>query len=227
MEGYSQLARIRKGVKFWDAHVELSGRVIALFHEELTMRFDESYLGTPTILIDRYNTKSSPLMRSSTLETFMRGMAAMCGRELKSVHWLELYEQSRQMLDDLADLWEDLLMGRLNYPVLVALKNYGPNSKLGALIKSLWNSRKQDPSKDELTPYWKTIKDLLSDAGAFQETCTLIDGWLKQVESSIGAELFSGNIGGLMTVVDLKKAYLARLSKLNFDNVKPTFQFYS
>ena len=221
--GYIANTQFNKGDVFWKKYCELTGRVVKLAIEELGRRFDKVYLESPELVLKLYGTDQSPLLRSSTLETPFWGLKILFDAENVTDTWLKEFEQARQLLDDLGDLWEDILMGRVTYPILLSLKSYGINSELEKLIVRLWNAPNIDAQNTQPSDFDREIFiRFLNDTDSLSLSTKKVSQWLDKVESEILRQQFMGNIEGILILIDLKRAYLSRLIQANYKDQAPS-----
>ena len=197
-----------------------------LAYEEIFYKFDISILENPDLMISKYRTNQSPLLRSSTLETFAKIIVMKSDIELKSDGWLIKFEKMRQLLDDLLDIREDIKNGRITYPVLLALANKSFGKKLKQMIMIEWNSSisyKQVLNDEN----WYRIKNIIIQAGAFDTSLSLAKKWIDEVYNDIKKEAFCGDTTALFILLELKRAFADRIMRKNFDNYVPAFNVFN
>ena len=224
--GFLDAKESNDGLIFWEVHSRYLSRISQIAYEEFSTRFDNNCLENPSILLKTYNTKLCPLLRSSTLEPLMVGIAKMYNIRLLSYAWIELYEKIRQLLDDIGDIWEDLTVGRLTYPVLIALRSAKEAIVLSRAIRELWQETSTLEKKTLDVKHWPKIKSSLKRSGALSNACDLVKAWHTEILSSLNREEFRGEIEPLLIIMQLKSAFLARLIEFDFDDHKPEFVFY-
>ncbi len=213
-----------KGKEIWLTHAQMLGRVVQLAYEEVSNRFDKRILNNPVILLNKYETDHSPLFRSSILETQMRLISTVANIDLPRTEWLPTYEKLRQLLDDLADIKEDIEVGRLTFPVLIALQREGENGSLRKIIENHWDNKWHDFSHKKITcSQWEEIKKYLSSCGAISTVKDIILGWYEEAKSSIHNGELPGNTDSFLLMLELKRSFLSRLENNNYTDKEPEF----
>jgi len=150
-------------------------------------------------------------------------MAAIVGQALRDHHWVTCYEKARQILDDLADIREDIMCGRLTFPVLYALQQDHGSGNLRRIIADLWHRIEKGGQPGILPEEWDQVRKLMRDYGGFEVPSVKALRWLKKVGDGIFSSL-PGNREPLLLHIELKRAYLARLRASNFDDTPPSFE---
>jgi hypothetical protein len=221
LNGFITISNLENGLKFWNIHAMMLSRVVNCAYEEYLRRFDIECLKSPARLLNIYDGDKSPLLRSSVIETLFLALSAVNGYLIKSITWLQNFEKLRQTLDDLADMREDILNGRLTYTWLYALKQLGPNSKLEKNLIELWRQVRTNISDLEKMEYAENAIKLVNESDVYAHIEKIITKMIIDIELGIRNEMLPGNIEGLLILVKLKEAYFQRLKVLKFIDKKP------
>jgi hypothetical protein len=218
-----QFKRLTKGDEVLVIYSRITRRIIEIVFQEVIYRFDRSILYDPAKMIDKYETRLSPLLRSSMVETHYYALSKMIGVSPGEEAWPELYERSRQLLDDLSDIRFDIARGRLTLPVLVGLLSEGATGALRSSIETAWRRTESGHHHELGDDEWFNIKRRLKDLRAFDDICSRISAWMTEVRMGLlGADL-PGDISSILLLVELKRAHLSRLVDLDFDDQEPPF----
>jgi hypothetical protein len=204
---------------FWAAVSGLYRRMLEAVYEEVLSRYEEAPLWSPYAALAKYDTALSPLLRSSMLEMPLLGLARSVGQVVEPSAWVTDYEKARQLLDDVADVREDLGRGRLTFPVLSALTGPGSGS-LRSAIQRAWSQIGDNVPAFDSTAVWFEVKQEIVRLGGYQKSVELIEQWLANVESGSTLTL-GGDLEPLLAHVDLKRALLRRLEQSDFDDSPP------
>lgn len=226
LHAFIGLTELENGNIFFRKYAELQGKVVDSVFLELSRRKESHYLDYPEELLNTYNSDKSPLYRSSTLETTLICFSMISGYQLCDLKWLRSYEEARQLIDDLSDLKDDIRVGRLTLPYLIALNSSDPQLRktLKSKIYFLWDSKIEgQASKEEVI---KDIFNLLLKSNALKEVAERISVLLNEAKEGIESQNFPGNDSGLFLQVELKKAYLDRIRLNDFQPLKVEFDFY-
>jgi hypothetical protein len=207
---------------FWVVHASVLRRIVETVWDETQHRFLIEYLHQPDILLATYDSHNSPLLRSGMLEAVFMGISACLGIRQGVPQWVRDYEQLRQLLDDIADVKEDLQVGRLTFPVLVGL-HADVSASLRTLIEHYWASTIMNGSGNMESVVWAQIKSILKSCGAFAVACARVRDWIVRVQKGIANHGFVGNTEPLLLIVELKRAFMARLIETDFDDREPKF----
>jgi hypothetical protein len=193
---------------------------------EDSIRYDEQYFLRPSLLLRIFETPVCPWFRSSALETLMLGVAEMHNLPRPETGWLRDFERMRQLLDDIADIRDDLVAGRLTYPVLVGLQSDRHAAALSDQIQTVWRASPQE-RQSRMQNLWPTIKRLLSDADAYEACMRKIRIWERRIAEAINVGSFPGGTTYLHLVLDLKRALADRLTVQGFEDHPEPFPFFN
>jgi len=227
LSGSIQLLNSEEGKRFWLAHAQMLGRIIELVYEEVNDRFNLQTLEKPEIVLKKYKTVNSPLLRSRLLETQINIISSVAAINTENINWLPFFEKLRQLLDDLSDIKEDIEIGRITYPVLVGLHREKSNGELLNIINKFWTQKLKNTKCNLNKKEWSAIKTILLKNNSIQYTCDKILKWYKKTKQALNENTLPGNVESLSLILELKKAYLYRLRKNNFDDKKPVFVIHN
>jgi hypothetical protein len=218
------IAALLKGHEFFSNHPEILPfwkvlrdsviRIASAVHFQLSIRFDTTYLDNPISLLSLYETQHSPFRRSSSFVTYVYGLGAIKGLNITTdTPWQ--FERFRQLLDDIADLREDLPAGRLTYPALLTINDVrlGPQAK--TIVQDLWNNKQ---NKGE---WWPPFRRCLLEAGVLDHLKQQVTADLTAVSDWISTSL-PGDCEPLLALIEAKRAFLYRLIQRNLEDTPPS-----
>jgi hypothetical protein len=205
--------------QFWSAIVGTYRRMLTVVCEEVSLRYDERAVLAPDIALARYESNLSPLLRSSMLEMPLFGMAAVAGTQVEPSSWVPNYERARQLLDDAADVREDLGRGRLTYPVLISL-SVPDSGELQERILRLWERSRRSGTPRIADPEWARLRAQITRLGGYEASSAQALDWLDTVERGCLTTL-RGNPEPLLVHINLKRAFLERLQWHGFEDSPP------
>ena len=198
---------------FWRVLQESLIRIATVVYQEYSTRFDSKYLENPNALLSMYKTELSPLNRSSSFVTYVYGLAAIKNTPITTTTpWL--FERSRQLLDDIADLREDIFFGRLTYPALLTLKEPHVGPKAKKIIHNLWYN------KNNTDDWWPLFRNCLMESKVLNDLKQQITVDINSLRDWISTS-FPGEYKYLLALLEAKRAFLFRLIQHGVDDIPP------
>ncbi|MCL4873544.1 hypothetical protein KJ039_05640 [bacterium] len=214
---------------------EVFAHVMEIMTEDYCNRFNENDLINPKKRIQLYDQNFlSPFLGSGFYEATIRSALKINGKKENPylINWLRDFRKLRQMIDEIADIEEDIRVGRLTYPVLLGLEKPFVGKEISSIVKNIWNlsrpiikdNRASDMetilklnTNEEIKKSVSILYDLLNDAHVWDELYEKTEELcLKLLNNIEYAFLESKNPTGLILILLLKRAFLERLRKQNW-----------
>jgi hypothetical protein len=211
--------------------------VMEIMFEDYRSRFNIHDLTVPDKRLDLYkNGKLSPLKGSGFYEATIRSGLAIIGVEEQPGMdvFLTNFRKLRQIVDEIADVPEDIRVGRLTFPVLIGLTNDKFSHAIISTVRRIWEisgeivclSSRNDMSTIATLKEDTRLKSLVSDLGllleqsnAWEEAYVFADNLFLEVVESMEKLFPPDNLGSLLEIALLKRAFLERLRKQSWQDI--------
>jgi geranylgeranyl pyrophosphate synthase len=133
---------------------------------------------------------------------------------------VETFGPWRQLIDEIADVREDIAMGKVSVPVLYALSK--ANKPLIEKIGELWNQTKAYAivSPQKVGSLSEEIKDLVEQHSGFDQAYQLADLWYNQAMRKLEkCTIHNSRSNEVVLLFRLKRAFLERLKVTNWNDI--------
>ncbi|MCH6159956.1 hypothetical protein [Streptomyces marispadix] len=225
---------------------DVSSKIIQSMHHNYATRFDSAYLKQPEKLTELYRDETlSRHLGSGFYSSSVLGLNAYFDLPQPSNlpdilrDMRRLRQRVDELSDELSDLFEDTVTGLLTYPVAKLLISPEYHESAAKTILAIWeesekivaqhrgrpdHANKAMRTSGHLSKSFRDLMDLSIDAGVLEE-CRIeahklwcrIRGELQGLDSAIADPL--------AIVVDLKRAFLERLSEAAWNDDPPSHTF--
>jgi hypothetical protein len=199
---------------FRDVFDPISGFVILRMYEDWAERYSEDLLAHPEERLTEYlHSPTSRILASGYWELMVKGSFASHGvaapPELISV--LRSLRKLRQIVDEIADLDEDIRTGLITLPILYALRQDGARGQVGEAIRVLWRHQRNEPDAPD-GDLIAHVRKLVEEAGGFEASHEEADSvWRDACKDC--AESLGDRGSDYLVLLDIKRAKLEFLSK--------------
>jgi len=182
--------------------------VFCSLYEEILSRYDDSLVSQPeralrSILRSSHSQLTCRYFAVAVQASFLISRKKI-DPEIMAV--AKSFGRIRQLVDQVADVTEDLNMGKLTLPVLFCLVT--GDSEYESAILGLWKKARDGRGSSQLTGMLSRIKEKTVSLGGYDKAYTLADMWYRDAIRS------TGSYTELRILLRLKRASLERL-KIN------------
>jgi hypothetical protein len=199
---------------FRDVFDPISGFVILRMYEDWAERYSEDLLTHPEERLTEYlHSPTSRIFASGYWELMAKGSFARHGAAAPPalISVLRRLRKLRQIVDEIADLEEDIRTGLVTIPVLYALRADKDRGQIGEAVRSLWRHQKAEPDApdDDLVAH---VRKLVEEARGFEASLEEADSvWRDACKDC--AESFGDQGSDYLVLLDIKRAKLESLSR--------------
>jgi hypothetical protein len=199
---------------FRDVFDPVSGFVLLRMYEDWAERYSEEPLVCPEETLKEYlESSTSRLQASGYWELMVKGSFASHGVEAppELVSILRRLRKLRQIVDEIADLDEDIRAGLVTTPVLYALCKDTGSGQVSEAIRSLWRRQRNEPGApdDDLIAQIRKLVEELGGLEASHKEADFV--WREACQDCV--EAFGDRGSDYLVLLDIKRAKLDYLSK--------------
>lgn len=225
-EGLSDMCTLPHAKKILKLAISSYLRIYSSLYYEISQRYDLKYLSHPEKYMKWiFHSPSSPLTCkyfSVTVQTAVLLNSKSISPNVRRV--TEAFGRLRQLCDQICDVKEDIVMGKVTIPVLYALLN--DSNELSSMIRTLWTEMQgsESPAKSSRRYSLVTkIKNTIRELKGFKRAYTLADKWYQQAVKCISNANQEPGFGPeIILLFRLKRAFLERLKINNWADI-PNF----
>lgn len=218
--------------------------IIQSMHSNYVSRFDRGLLNNPKILFHEYlESPRSRHLGSGFYSSSIGGLNAFFCEDTSPATsaLLANMRRLRQRIDEISDLYEDLMTGLLTYPVVLGLMSHTDGRPpLDFYIRAAWNksldivraytgnarSTIQHVIGDQdLQESFSEIFETLVEVGALDQVYIEALNLCERIEDEVRATVPDREQEVYLLVLDLKRAYLERLRLQGWMDLPPEHTF--
>lgn len=237
ISGFKNLFYEKNGEKLVEIISDVYSDISEIMFLDYEHRFDTMLLESTNEAIEKYLTSElSALVGSGFYEVTIRAAMQIIEEDITNdqMVFMKDFRRLRQIVDEIADVVEDVRVGRVTLPFLLALLNPKYKKQVDNLIRDIWKTSNevidnyshsknrliselsQDPKLKALTD---TLYDKLIKSGVFDLTYNIAEQIFTNVVSGLKTHFPRHNMDGLVRIAYLKKAFLERLKRQNWRDV--------
>lgn len=201
-----------------DALLPFGNFVVSRLYQDYLEKFRREVLKTPPSVDEYLNSPISSLRASSYWEVMLRGSFARHNQQPPKalVDACDRLRALRQVVDEIADLCDDVLEGSLTLPVLLILHDSRYQKNASKLIQQAWDKTSDLASRKEAVA---RLHDLIVGAGIFAHVYTIAETmWREGREYCRTIEKEKGRAFTLL--LDIKMAKLVAMSRNGWQDIQ-------
>lgn len=215
LEGSEALIQLQNGAAAWLNHVGGSLTILRSADTERRTRYRSDRLHELSAGTGLAAFESDTLKRSQMLKPVTAIVAAIAGWSQPDIGFTAYYDTARQLLDDVSDVREDLLGGRVSLPVVRAMRSPDVGGRIVESIEALWADH--DTGRERV----ERLLDQIIETDAFEQTLRDAESRLDKFEAEAIRASTENGADGLLQLSYLKRAFVERLRRHDFRDVRP------
>lgn len=207
-DGIRDLIRLPNGQRVLDLVSSNYYDVFCSLFEDLLSRYDDSLLSRPERTLASFFRSPHSQLTCKYFAVTVQASFLISSQDIDSntIAFSESFGRIRQLIDEVADVSEDLKMGKVTLPVLFCLAR--DDSRYKSAILDLWKKVRYGGDSALVIGALNRIKQMTISLGGYERAYALADMWCRDAIGSMASCM------ELRILLRLKRAYLERL-KIN------------